>query len=443
MRNYFGTDGVRGEANSSLTPELAFKLGLSAGSVLSDNAHHPTFVVGRDTRLSGEMLEASLVSGLMAAGIEVIQLGVIPTPGVAYMTRKLVADGGVMISASHNPYQDNGIKFFDKNGNKLSDDMEHKIEALIEAPENIKRALRGDIGYVSHYPESINQYASFLKETIDNDLSGMRIVLDCANGAASPIAHQLFSDLNAEVLTIYNDPNGQNINVDCGSTNPNSLSQVVLSKKADLGLAFDGDADRLIAVDHEGNIIDGDAILYICGKALKERGTLKHNTVVSTIMSNFGFKKALQEAGISNPQTGVGDRYVLEEMMAHDYSLGGEQSGHIIFADYNTTGDGLLSGIQLASYINKTTKSLSELASEMEKFPQFLENVYVKDKNAWETNPLVQNHISDAVKELNGNGRVLIRASGTEELVRVMVEGKNEGIAKLLTNTLSQAIKNI
>lgn len=446
MRKYFGTDGVRGVANVELTPELAFKLGKSAGYVLTKNMSEqtprPTFVVGRDTRISGPMLETALISGLTSSGVNVIQLGIVPTPAVAYITKQL-ASGGVMISASHNPYQDNGIKFFNQDGYKLSDEVELEIEHYLEKLEDIPVYAGGDIGTILTYKNAANFYVEFLKNSISTNLEGLNIVLDCANGAATTVAPTLFESLGATVHVLSASPDGVNINVECGSTHPEELQRKVVELKADLGLAFDGDADRLIAVDETGAVVDGDQILYICAKALRLKGKLANQTVVSTVMSNFGFQKALNELGVNSVQTSVGDRYVLEEMMKKGYTLGGEQSGHIIFLDLNTTGDGILSALQLASIIKESSMSITELLSGFKKYPQQLVNVKVKDKKAWESHPAIRNAIKEAESVLADNGRVLVRASGTENLVRVMVEADNsELVYKLVTSIANEIQKS-
>ncbi|MED2737268.1 phosphoglucosamine mutase [Bacillus toyonensis] len=444
MRKYFGTDGVRGIANVELTPELAFRLGKSAGYVLTKSMesanHRPTFVVGRDTRISGQMLEAALISGLNSSGVDVVQLGILPTPGVALLTKEL-ADGGVMISASHNPFQDNGIKFFNQNGFKLADDIELEIEHYIDNPEELPQLSGKDIGKVIENKNAINSYINFLKNSIDTDLSGLKIVLDCANGAATSIAPALFKKLGAEVIVLSAEPNGININVNCGSTHPANLRAKVIETKADIGLAFDGDADRLIAVNELGEEVDGDQILFICGTALSRKGKLKDNTVVSTVMSNFGFKKALQKQGLETVQSQVGDRYVLEAMLENGYTLGGEQSGHIIFLELNTTGDGILSALQLASVLKSESKPFSKLLEGFNKYPQELVNVTVKDKRSWESHPIIRNVIEQAECELQGNGRVLVRASGTENLVRVMVEGESKEQVNKLVHSIADEIK--
>jgi len=444
MRKYFGTDGVRGVANVELTPELAFKLGKSAGYVLtkqmSEQTSRPTFVVGKDTRISGPMLEAALISGLTSSGVNVIQLGIVPTPAVAYITKQL-ANGGVMISASHNPYQDNGIKFFNQDGYKLSDTVELEIEYYLENLNEVPTYSGGELGTILPYNNAANFYVEFLKNSISTDLRGLNIVVDCANGAASTVAPTLLESLGANVHILSSSPDGVNINVDCGSTHPEQLQKKVVEVKADLGLAFDGDADRLIAVDENGNVVDGDQILYICAKALRSKGMLTNQTVVSTVMSNFGFQKALNELGVNSVQTNVGDRYVLEEMINKGYTLGGEQSGHIIFLNLNTTGDGILSALQLASIVKESSMTVTELLSGFKKYPQQLVNVKVKDKKAWENHPSIRNAISEAEITLSGNGRVLVRASGTENLVRVMVEADNSDLVNKLVTSIANEIK--
>lgn len=424
MGKYFGTDGVRGVANSELTPELAFQLGRCGGYVLTKESSRPKILVGRDTRISGYMLESALLAGLLSIGAEVMRLGVISTPGVAYLTKALSAQAGVMISASHNPVEDNGIKFFGSDGFKLLDQQEQEIEALLDSEnDDLPRPVGGDLGLVSDYFEGGQKYIQFLKQAIDEeDFSGIHVALDCAHGATSSIAPHLFADLEASISTIGTSPNGININDGVGSTHPEKLQDFVIEKQADVGLAFDGDGDRLIAVDEKGNIVDGDQIMYICAKYLKEEGRLKHNTLVTTVMSNIGLYKALEENGIATHQTAVGDRYVMEAMRKGGYSLGGEQSGHIIFLDHITTGDGMLSALQLVNIMKATNKSLSELASDMPTYPQKLVNVRVTDKNHVAENSRVKEVINQVEEEMSGEGRILVRPSGTEPLVRVMAE---------------------
>lgn len=428
MGKYFGTDGVRGVANSELTPELAFKLGRIGGYVLTKDAkERPKVLIGRDTRISGHMLEAALVAGLLSIGAEVMRLGVISTPGVAYLSRIMSAQAGVMISASHNPVADNGIKFFGPDGFKLTDDQEAEIEALLDAEEDtLPRPVNAEIGAVSDYFEGGQKYIQYLKQTVDEEFDGIHVALDCAHGATSGLATHLFADLEADISTMGSSPTGLNINDGVGSTHPEVLAGFVTEKGAHVGLAFDGDGDRLIAVDEKGQIVDGDQIMFIIGKYLNAKGRLKKATVVSTVMSNMGFYQALRANGMESVQTAVGDRYVVEEMRENDYNLGGEQSGHIVFLDYNTTGDGLLTGIQLVNIMKVTGKKLSELASEMTIFPQRLVNVRVTDKHAVTQNEKVAAIITEVEKEMNGNGRVLVRPSGTEPLVRVMVEAATE-----------------
>lgn len=442
MGKYFGTDGVRGVANTELTPELAFKIGRCGGYVLTKDKERPKVLIGRDTRISGHMLEGALVAGLLSIGAEVMRLGVISTPGVAYLTKALGAQAGVMISASHNPVQDNGIKFFGPDGFKLSDEQEREIEELLESAEDtLPRPVGKDLGQVNDYFEGGQKYLQYLKQTVDEDFSGLRVALDCAHGATSPLATHLFADLEADVLTMGASPNGVNINEGVGSTHPEALAAFVKEKGADVGLAFDGDGDRLIAVDENGNIVDGDQIMYICAKFSKEHGRLKHQTVVSTVMSNLGFYKALQAQGIQSVQTAVGDRYVVEEMKKNGYNLGGEQSGHIIFLDYNTTGDGLLTALQLVNIMKITQKPLSQLASEMTKYPQLLVNVKVTDKHKVMENEKVKEVIQAVEQDMAGNGRVLVRPSGTEPLVRVMAEAPTEELCREYVERISTVVK--
>ncbi|WP_226530360.1 phosphoglucosamine mutase [Metabacillus niabensis] len=427
MGKYFGTDGVRGVANSELTPELAFKIGRFGGYVLTKDKERPKVLIGRDTRISGHMLEGALVAGLLSIGAEVMRLGVISTPGVAFLTKALGAEAGVMISASHNPVEDNGIKYFGPDGFKLSDEQELEIERLMDEEEDtLPRPVGKDLGQVNDYFEGGQKYLQFLKQTVDEDFTGIHVALDCAHGATSSLATHLFADLDADVSTMGTSPNGLNINEGVGSTHPEALAAFLKEKNADIGLAFDGDGDRLNAVDENGDIVDGDQIMYICAKHLNSEGRLKKSTVVSTVMSNLGFYKALEEQDIKSIPTAVGDRYVVEEMKKNDYNLGGEQSGHIIFLDYNTTGDGLLSGLQLVNIMKLTGKKLSELANEMKKYPQLLINVKVTDKYKVTENEKVSEIISAVEQEMGGNGRILVRPSGTEPLVRVMAEAPTE-----------------
>ncbi|MFN7252677.1 MAG: phosphoglucosamine mutase [Anaerobacillus sp.] len=442
MGKYFGTDGVRGVANTELTPELAFKLGRFGGYVLTKNTERPKVLIGRDTRISGHMLEGALVAGLLSIGAEVMRLGVISTPGVAYLTKALSAHAGVMISASHNPVEDNGIKFFGPDGFKLLDHQEEEVEKLLDkAEDDLPRPVGGNVGQLNDYFEGGQKYLQFLKHTVEEDFSGIHIALDCAHGAASSLAPHLFADLEADISTIGTSPNGVNINDGFGSTHPEKLAQFVLDRKADIGLAFDGDADRLIAIDEKGTVVDGDQIMFICAKYFKEQGRLKHQTVVTTVMSNLGFYKAIEEAGVDARQTAVGDRYVVEEMRKGGYNLGGEQSGHIIFLDFNTTGDGMLSALQLVNIMKVTKKPLSELAAEMTIFPQKLVNIRVEDKQALLTNEVINEKIRRVEEAMGGEGRILVRPSGTEPLVRVMAEAPTQELCDQYVQEIVDVVK--
>ncbi|WP_188208275.1 phosphoglucosamine mutase [Alkalibacillus aidingensis] len=443
MGKYFGTDGVRGIANTELTPELAFKLGRYGAYTLTKNTTEKAkLLVGRDTRISGEMLEGALVAGILSVGVDVMRLGVISTPGVAYLTKASGAQAGVMISASHNPVEDNGIKFFGENGFKLSDEQEEAIEELLENDsEELPRPIGVDVGQAMNYFEAGQKYLQHLKQTVDTDFDGLKVVLDCAHGATSSLASHLFADLEADILSIGSSPDGTNINDGYGSTSPEKLRETVIEQGADVGLAFDGDGDRLIAVDEKGNIVDGDKIMYICGKQLKKQGRLKKDTIVTTVMSNIGLYRALDELDIDTVKTAVGDRYVMEEMRANDYSLGGEQSGHIIFLDHNTTGDGMLSGLQLLNAMRESEKPLSVLAAEMEKFPQVLKNVRVINKQEVQMDQTIQEEIDHVEAKLGNKGRVLVRPSGTEPVVRVMVEAPTKEECEKYVDKVSTVIE--
>ena len=444
MGKYFGTDGVRGEANVQLTPELAFKLGRFGGYVLSQHEEEtPLVFVGRDTRISGEMLEHALIAGLLSVGIRVYKLGVIATPGVAYLVRTEKASAGVMISASHNPALDNGIKFFGGDGFKLDDDRELEIEALLDAAEDtLPRPSAQGLGTVMEYPEGLRKYQEFLVST-GVQLEGMHVVLDTANGAASTSARQIFADLGAQLTVIGENPDGLNINDGVGSTHPEHLQEKVKEVGAAIGLAFDGDSDRLIAVDENGEIVDGDKIMYIIGSYLSSKGLLEKNTIVTTVMSNLGFHKALDAKGIQKEITAVGDRYVVEEMRKSGYNLGGEQSGHVVIMDYNTTGDGQLTGVQLTKIMQETGKKLSELAAEVTIYPQKLVNIRVensmKDK-AMEV-PAIREIIEKMEAEMAGNGRILVRPSGTEPLLRVMAEAPTNEEVDYYVDTIAAVVQ--
>ncbi|VYT76520.1 Phosphoglucosamine mutase [Streptococcus parasanguinis] len=444
MGKYFGTDGVRGEANVELTPELAFKLGRFGGYVLSQHEEEtPLVFVGRDTRISGEMLEHALIAGLLSVGIRVYKLGVIATPGVAYLVRTEKASAGVMISASHNPALDNGIKFFGGDGFKLDDDRELEIEALLDAAEDtLPRPSAQGLGTVMEYPEGLRKYQEFLVST-GVQLEGMRMVLDTANGAASTSARQIFADLGAQLTVIGENPDGLNINDGVGSTHPEHLQEKVKEVGAAIGLAFDGDSDRLIAVDENGEIVDGDKIMYIIGSYLSSKGLLEKNTIVTTVMSNLGFHKALDAKAIQKEITAVGDRYVVEEMRKSGYNLGGEQSGHVVIMDYNTTGDGQLTGVQLTKIMQETGKKLSELAAEVTIYPQKLVNIRVensmKDK-AMEV-PAIREIIEKMEAEMAENGRILVRPSGTEPLLRVMAEAPTHEEVDYYVDTIAAVVQ--
>lgn len=447
MSRMFGTDGVRGIANSELTPELAFQLGKAGALVLTKGTHKPKILVAKDTRISGDLLESAMVSGMLSVGAEAVLLGVVPTPAVAYLVREYGADAGVMISASHNPVEFNGIKFFNREGFKLSDALEDEIQKIIEEDfDGIPVLIGGDIGHVSHAENATRDYVEFATKTLEGDLTGMKIALDCANGASYKSAVDTFEKLGAEVHVIHNEPNGININEHCGSTHPEDLMKFVVENHCDLGLAFDGDSDRCLAVDEKGNLVNGDFIILVAGLYLKEMGKLKDDTIVVTVMSNLGLMLAAKELGLNVAITAVGDRYVLENIMENDYSIGGEQSGHVIFKDFNTTGDGIVTGVQLAGIVKNRGKSLSELASIMKELPQVLVNVKIPNemKKIHESDEEVKSLIRSVEEKLEGKGRVLIRPSGTEPLVRIMLEGEDlqeiteaaENIANLIKSRL-------
>ena len=444
MGKYFGTDGVRGEANVELTPELAFKLGRYGGYVLSQHEMStPRVFVARDTRISGQMLESALIAGLLSVGIHVYKLGVLATPGVAHLVKTEKASAGVMISASHNPAQDNGIKFFAGDGFKLDDDLEAEIEVLLDADgDTLPRPSAHGLGDVVDYPEGLRKYQQFLVSTGLN-LEGLKVALDTANGAAATSARQVFVDLGAELTVMAEQPDGLNINEGVGSTHPEKLQELVKETGSQIGLAFDGDSDRLIAVDENGDLVDGDRIMYIIGKYLSHKGLLAQNTIVTTVMSNLGFHKALDREEIDKVVTAVGDRYVVEEMRRSGFNLGGEQSGHVILMDYNTTGDGQLTAVQLTKIIKETGKKLSELAAEVTIYPQKLVNIRVengmKDK-AMEV-PAIAAVIEKMETEMAGNGRILVRPSGTEPLLRIMAEAPTDAEVDYYVDTIADVVR--
>ena len=429
MGRMFGTDGVRGIANTELTSEIAYGLGRAGAYVLTEGTHKPKILVAKDTRISGDMLEAALVSGILSVGAEAVILGVVPTPAVAHLIREYNADAGIMISASHNPVEYNGIKFFDNRGYKLPDELEDEIQRVIESKFEGVPSPTGHLLGRSHIEVgALNEYIDYALSTVAVDFKGLKVALDCANGACYKAAVKAFRELGAEVYVINDNPDGTNINEKCGSTHPEELQEYVVKKNCDLGFAFDGDADRCLAVDEKGNLINGDFILMLCAKYLKDLGKLKDDTLVVTVMSNLGLDIACKEENIKTIKTKVGDRYVLEEMLKDGYVLGGEQSGHIIFLDYNTTGDGLVTALQVAAIRKKSGKTLSELAGIMEELPQVLVNAKVPNdkKNIYLEDEEIVNEIKRIEEILDGKGRVLIRPSGTEPLVRVMIEGKNQ-----------------
>lgn len=427
MGKYFGTDGVRGVANKELTAELAYKIGRCGGYVLAGKVEKPTVVIGMDTRISGLMLESALIAGLLSIGANVVRLGVVSTPAVAYLTRTMKADAGVMISASHNPVEDNGIKYFGGDGFKLSDETEFEIEALMDAEiDELPRPVGGGLGTIVNDEAAKFVYLDYLKTTVGHSFAGLKVVLDCAHGAAYELAPRLFRDLGAEVIAIGAEPNGLNINDHVGSTHPELLREEVIKHGAHIGLAFDGDADRLIAIDEKGEVLDGDYILCICGDAMNRAGKLNDGTIVTTVMSNIGFYKATEKLGLNTLKTAVGDRYVMEEMRKGNYNLGGEQSGHVIFLDHSTTGDGMLTAIQLVDTLVASGKALSELKTMMRQYPQLLVNVRVQDKSNYEGNSAILAAVEAVERELGNEGRVLVRPSGTEALIRVMAEGPDK-----------------
>ena len=442
MRKYFGTDGIRGIAGESLTADLSFKVGKALGKLLTEKKEHPKVIIGRDTRISCDMIEQALTAGLTSTGVNVMTVGTIPTPAIAYLTKTIETDSGIMISASHNPYQDNGIKIFGPDGFKLTDDQELEIEHLIDNTDEIKNASFEKIGKLYSGNELTQKYVQHIKQSISGDLSGIKIALDCANGATTGVAPFIFGDLEADIETIGCKPNGININDNVGSTKINTIANFVKENNVDVGFAFDGDGDRVLAVDSKGNIVDGDKIMFILAKHLKEQGELKNNMVVSTVMSNIGFYKAIEENGLQSVKTAVGDRYVVEEMRNNDYSLGGEQSGHIILMNYATTGDGILTAVKLADIIKSSGKSLEELANEVNIYPQKLVNIKVVDKKSAMEDAEILAECEKVEKELEGNGRILLRASGTENLIRVMVEASSDELTDKYCEQVAKIVRD-
>ncbi len=447
MARMFGTDGVRGVAGTELTIELATKLGQAGAYVLTkEKSHKPTIMVGCDTRISGGMLANALMAGICSVGANAIYVGVAPTPAIAYLTRKHKVDAGVVISASHNPMEFNGIKFFNGEGYKLSDELEDEIEALIRNNmKDIDFPTGAGIGKIDYRFDIVDEYVEFEKETVPVDLSGLKIVIDCAEGASSYTSVKALKDLGADLIAIHTEPDGTNINADCGSTHMDELKARVVSEKADVGIAFDGDADRMLAVDENGKMVDGDEIMAICGNYLKSKGRLAKDTIVVTVMTNLGFSIMGKEQDINIEKTKVGDRYVLENMKENGYNLGGEQSGHVIFLDDNTTGDGLLSALHLLQVMVDTGKTLSELAKVMEVLPQALVNAKVPNdkKESYMEYSDIAEAIAELEKKFAGEGRVLIRPSGTEPLVRVMIEGKDQKVIDEEAHKLAELITKV
>jgi len=440
MAKLFGTDGIRGRANSWLSPELAQGIGRAAASYLGGKSGG-TILIGRDPRLSGAMLEGALASGVASVGINVRLAGVVTTPALAWLTKNTGAIAGAMISASHNPMEDNGIKFVNSQGFKLEDAQEQAIEEMFFRGQELPRPTGENVGHILRDEAIIEKYCNYLLASIQQPLTGIKVIVDCANGSASGIARQVFARAGAEVETIHASPDGININRSCGSTHPAALAAAVRAKKADLGLALDGDADRLIAVDAQGEIVDGDKIMLICARELKQQGKLHDDTLVVTVMSNLGLQLAAKKMGIKTVSTKVGDRHVLEEMLRGGYTLGGEQSGHIIFRQFATTGDGLLSALQLMQVMVHSGKSLRELAEVMEYLPQVLVNVPVASKEGWQDNQRIAEKMAWAEAELQGQGRVLVRPSGTEPLIRVMLEGPQKAELETLAQAIAEVIK--
>ncbi len=445
MARLFGTDGVRGEANSVLTPEMAYRLGRAATIYFGkDSEEQPLILIGRDTRLSGEMFEAALTAGICSAGGRAMLAGIIPTPAIAYLARRHKAKAGIVISASHNPFHDNGIKFFGGDGYKLPDAVEDELEVIVhqlENDDNFARPIGDRIGHIEYRTDLLNQYIEFVESTCQERFDGMKIVLDCANGAAYEVMPKVLRSLGAKVKVIHALPNGVNINENCGSTHMESLQKAVIENGADFGIAHDGDADRCLCVDEKGQIIDGDHILVMCAQDMMKKGTLPYNTVVSTVMANIGFHKAIKEAGGRVEITQVGDRYVLENMLKNGYKIGGEQSGHIIFTDFSTTGDGPITALQVLASVKRSGRKASDLTNLMTTYPQLLVNVRVATKEGWEDNEAIKVAIEEGNKELGNDGRILVRPSGTEPLIRVMAEGPDQAQLDVICHRIADVVK--
>lgn len=445
MSRMFGTDGVRGEANVDLLPELAYRLGRAATLYFGKGSdEQPLIIIGRDTRLSGELFESALSAGICSAGGRAMLAGIIPTPAVAYLARKYRAKAGIVISASHNPFHDNGIKFFGGDGYKLPDAVEDELEAIVhrlEENDDYPRAKGSRVGTLEFRPDCLNQYIDFVMDTCKERFDNMTVVLDCANGAAYEAMPKILRQLGARVKVIHALPNGVNINDKCGSTHLESLQEAVVENNADFGIAHDGDADRCLCVDEKGQLIDGDHILVMCATNMMKAGTLPYKTVVTTVMANIGFHQAIKAAGGRVEVTQVGDRYVLENMLKNGYKLGGEQSGHIIFTDYSTTGDGLITALQVMSAVKRSGKKASELTSMMTTYPQLLVNVKVATKDGWEDNEAIKAAIGAGEQELGETGRILVRPSGTEPLIRVMAEGPDQAQLDRICNQIAEVVK--
>lgn len=445
MARLFGTDGVRGEANVTLLPEIAYRLGRAATIYFGkESEEQPLIIIGRDTRISGEMFESALTAGICSAGGRAMLAGIIPTPAIAYLARKHKAKAGIVISASHNPFHDNGIKFFGGDGYKLPDSVEDELEAIVhqlETDDNYPRPTAEHIGHIEYRTDLLNQYMEFVISTCKERFEGVKVVLDCANGAAYEAMPKILRHLGATVKVIHALPNGTNINDGCGSTHLESLQKAVLENGADFGIAHDGDADRCLCVDEKGQIIDGDHILVMCAMDMMKDGKLPYNTVVTTVMANIGFHQAIKKAGGRAEITKVGDRYVLENMLKNGYKIGGEQSGHIIFTDFSTTGDGLITALQVLSSLKRSGRKASDLTALMTTYPQLLVNVKVATKEGWETNEAIKKAIAAGDEELGENGRILVRPSGTEPLIRVMAEGPDQEQLDRICHAIADVVK--